>query len=228
MEKHSYTVNLEDLTLRRAKETDDFRAIAKLIYQTDPYIYPYWFEGDLSACEDFLSQKISEDGFIFNYNNIYVAYDEQNHQILGLVVALDKNINLDYDYEPLKQINDRYRKTITEYVEGVIDEVRATDSLYILNCTVLDGYRGRRIGTRLLGHFISQMEAAGFEEYSLDCLLHNLRAKNLYHSMGFKEMKEITGFNGVDDSVEVVSFLRHKGDYLPDEFQEKAHYTGIN
>lgn len=227
MEKHSYTVNLEDLTLRRAKETDDFRAIAKLIYQTDPYIYPFWFEDDIAACEDFLSQKIGEDGFIFNYNNIYVAHDEKTNQILGVIVALDKDVNLDYNYDELKQINDRYAKAIAEYIEGVIEEVRASDSLYIMNCTVLDGFRGRRIGTRLLGHFISQMEAAGFEEYSLDCLLHNLRAKNLYHSMGFKEMKEVTGFNGVDDSVEVVSFLRHKGDYLPEEFQEKANYIGI-
>ena len=64
------------------------------------------------------------------------------------------------------------------------------------------------------------MENAGWEEFALDCLLHNLRAKNLYHSFGFKEMKEIVGFDGTDHStVEVVSFLRKKGDYLPYEFQ---------
>lgn len=55
------------------------------------------------------------------------------------------------------------------------------------------------------------MEVVGYDTFALDCLLHNLRAKNLYHSMGFKEMKEIVGFDGTDHSnVEVVSFLRKK------------------
>lgn len=64
------------------------------------------------------------------------------------------------------------------------------------------------------------MEVVGYDTFALDCLLHNLRAKNLYHSMGFKEMKEIVGFDGTDHSnVEVVSFLRKKGNYYPEEFQ---------
>ena len=64
------------------------------------------------------------------------------------------------------------------------------------------------------------MEVVGYDAFALDCLLNNLRAKNLYHSMGFKEMKEIVGFDGTDHSnVEVVSFLRKKGNYYPEEFQ---------
>ena len=220
--RKDYAVHLEDLAFRRAKKTDDFRTIAKLIYQTDPYIYPFWFDQDLAACEKCLSEYIEKDGFIFNYNNIYVAHDKTKDKIMGMIVALDKNINFEFDYTELKATNSRYDKTISEYIEGVIKEVKSSDSMYIMNCTVMDGYRGRRIGTRLLGYFISQMEKEGFESYALDCLLHNLRAKNLYHSMGFKEMREITGFNGVDDSVEVVSFLRHKGNYLPEEFRAKA------
>mgnify|MGYP003299763588 CR=1 FL=1 len=64
------------------------------------------------------------------------------------------------------------------------------------------------------------MENTHFETFELDCLLHNLRAKNLYHNMGFREIKEIVGFDGTDHSnVEVVSFLRKKGAYYPEEFQ---------
>ena len=222
MTKLSYEVNLNDLVLRRAKNTDNFDAIAKLIYQTDPYIYPYWFNNSLEAGRKFLVDHITKPGFIFNYNNIYIAHDKKNNIILGAIVALDKSVNLDFDYTDAKAINSRYAKTITEYIEGVIKEVKALDNLYIMNCTVLDGYRGKKIGTRLLGYFLAQMEEiAGFKVCSLDCLLHNLCAKNLYHSMGFKEVEEITGFNGVDDSVEAVRFLRHKGNYLPTEFQ---HY----
>ena len=57
----------------------------------------------------------------------------------------------------------------------------------------------------------TQMERAGWQEFALDCLSHNLRAKNLYHSLGFKEIKEIVGFDGTDHStVEAVSFLGKK------------------
>ena len=55
----------------------------------------------------------------------------------------------------------------------------------------------------------------------MDCLLHNLRAKNLYHKLGFIEIAEVVGFDGSDNSkVEVVSMLRKKGDYLPEEFKK--------
>lgn len=43
--------------------------------------------------------------------------------------------------------------------------------------------------------------------------------KNQMYCFGFREMKEIVGFDGTDHSnVEVVSFLRKKSDYLPYEF----------
>lgn len=64
------------------------------------------------------------------------------------------------------------------------------------------------------------MEKAGYNQFTLDCLLHNLRAKNLYHGFMFKEMKEIIGFDGTDHSkVEVISTLWKKGAYLPEEFK---------
>ena len=90
--------------------------------------------------------------------------------------------------------------------------------MYIPNVCVDKSLRGKRIGTRLLGYFIGQMEAAGFNRFALDCLLHNLPAKNLYHSLGFREMKLINGFTGGDDRLDVVCFLRKKGAYLPEEF----------
>ena len=228
MEKNSYEVNLSDIVCRRAKKTDNVAEIATLIYQTDPYIYPYWFENDINKAIEFLSDKILLEGFIFNYNNLYVAVDKSTNKIVGLVVALDPTVNLDFDYSPYISINKNYKDTIEKYVDECINDVKNNDSMYIMNCTVLDECRGRRIGSKLLGHFISNMERAGFENYRLDCLLHNLRAKNLYHNLGFKEMEEVRGFGGyVTDPIEVVVFKRHKGDYLPDEFQKKEKYEGL-
>lgn len=80
----------------------------------------------------------------------------------------------------------------------------------------------RKNGTKLLGYFIKQMEKVGYNQFALDCLLHNLRAKNQYHGFMFKEMKKIIGFDGTDHSkVEVLSMLRKKGACLPEEFKQK-------
>jgi len=107
-----------------------------------------------------------------------------------------------------------------EEIEKEIEESENDKLLYISNICIKNRLRGKKIGSKLLGYFISQMEDVGYDTFSLDCLLHNLRAKNLYHSMGFKEMKEIVGFDGTDHSkVEVVSFLRKQGNYYPEEFQ---------
>ena len=121
------------------------------------------------------------------------------------------------------KINDNYRITITKYIKAVEEEIRETeytDYLYISNLCVDENHRGKKIGSYLMGYFVNQMEDHGYNTFALDCLLHNLRAKNLYHDMGFKEMREIVGFDGTDHSnVEVVSFLRKKGNYYPEEFQ---------
>ena len=228
MSKESYEINLGDIICRRAKSTDNMKEIAKLIYQTDPYIYPYWFNNDVNKAVDFLSDKILMPGFVFNYENLYVAVDKDINKIVGLVVALDNSINFDFDYKEYINVNENYKNTIEKYIYECIKDVKNNDGLYIMNCTVLEEFRGKRIGSKLLGHFIKNMEVAGFENYRLDCLLHNLRAKNLYHSLGFKEMEEVKGFGGFAMPPEVVVFKRHKGDDLPDEFQKDENYIGVN
>lgn len=221
-------VRIEDLVFRKAKKTDNMDDIATLIYQTDPYIYPYWFQNDLNKAKEFLGKNIKEPGFVFNYKNLFFAYDTTSKKIVGLIVSLDKNTDFEFDYEKYIRSNKNHKVTINKYVKECIKDVVENDDLYIMNCTVLEECRGKKIGTRLLRTFIKGMEREGYESFRLDCLLHNLRAKNLYHSFGFKEMEEVTGFNGYSDKdVEVVVFKRHKGDYLPEEFQKYEHYEGV-
>ena len=174
IEKYNYEVNINDLVFRRAKKGDNYKELARLIYQTDEYIYPYWFNNNIEECEEFFKNKFDEEGFIFNYDNMYIAYNKKRKKILGLIIALDKSVNLNYDYSKIESINERYKITINQYIKEIIKKAKMTNSLYIMNFTVLDGYRGKRIGTKLLGYFLSQMELAGHKSYSLDCSLHNL------------------------------------------------------
>lgn len=218
--KNSYQIENDLIYFRRATKEDNMREIAELIYDTDPYIYSFWFNNDKERCIEFLNEEMKKEGFIFNYNNLYIAYDKTLNKIVGILCAIDKSVNLEYRYEELQKVNDNYKITVAQYIMPIIDEVKSYDNetIYIPNVCIDKSLRGRKIGTKLLGYYIKQMEKEGFNKFALDCLLHNLPAKNLYHSLGFREMKLINGFDGKGGKVDVVSFLRKKGAYLPEEF----------
>ena len=79
--------------------------------------------------------------------------------------------------------------------------------------------------TALYTDFIEQMHEVGFDEIGFDCLMHNLRAKNLYHSLGFKEVSEGFGFDGTDFStVEIVFFKKKSTAYTQKDFQMMPDY----
>lgn len=219
-EKKDYRIGFEDIILRRAKKDDNMEDIARLVYETDPYIYPFWFDNDIDKAIRELVPLIQEPGFIYHYENCYVAYDLQTQKIVGIVCAIDPTTDLNYDYSKLKAINDRYKFTIENYVEEIIKEVVEKKYMYLVNVSVDVEYRSNKIGTRMLSYFIEQMHEAGFNEIGFDCLMHNLRAKNLYHSLGFKEVSEGFGFDGTDYStVEIVFFKKKSTAYTKEDFQ---------
>jgi len=88
------------LTIRKATTEDNLKDIAELIYSTDDYIYPYWFE-TIDKCREELSALLVEENFFFNINNLYVAVDKLNNKIVGIVCILDKEVDFEYDYEKL-------------------------------------------------------------------------------------------------------------------------------
>ena len=215
--KKEYLLTYDEIDLRRARKDDNMEEIAKLIYQTDPYIYPFWFNEAIRI----LSEYILKPNFLYNYENIYVAYDKTNGHIVGIVCAIDYTMDLDFDYDELASINENCAFVVKNYIKLLIEEVQKNKSMYIVNCCVDKDYRSKRIGTVMLGNFIKLMEKAGYDTIEFDCLLHNVRAKNLYHSLGFKEMYTGIGFNGTPNPTEpeIVLFKRKTGDSLLGEFK---------
>ena len=219
-EKKDYLLTYDEIDLRRANKNDNMEEIAKLIYQTDPYIYPFWFKNGVEEAKKVLPKYIMQPGFIYNYENMYIAHDKTNGHIVGIVCAIDYTMDLNFEYSELASLNSESAFIVKNYIQLLIDEVKENKSMYIVNCCVDKEYRSKRIGTVMLGNFIKLMEGAGYDTIEFDCLLHNVRAKNLYHSLGFKEMYTGIGFNGSENPTypEIVFFKRKTGDSLLGEF----------
>lgn len=218
--KKEYLLTYDEIELRRARKTDDFEEMAELIYQTDPYIYPFWFNNDIEKAKEILPKYIAQPKFIFHYEHSYIAYDNTTGHIVGMLCAIDHTMDLDFDYSEIEQISPESAFIVKNYIKLLIDEVKENKSMYLAICCVNPKFRSKRIGTVLLGNFVKIMEKEGYDTIEFDCLLHNVRAKNLYHSLGFKEMYTGIGFDGSENPTEpeIVFFKRKTGDSLLGEF----------
>jgi len=178
------------LSIRKAAREDNLKEIAELIYYTDDYIYPYWFES-LEKCQQELPTLLTEENFFFNINNLYLAIDELNNKIAGVICILDNSVDFDYNYDKLRNYNERYRFTVDNYIMGLIKEVKESDFAYISNVCVHKEYRGRHIGNMLVSHVIDIYTKKCFDEIVLDVLAKNPGAIKLYENLGFEQFTEI-------------------------------------
>lgn len=200
-------INME---IRRAKLDDDLSAIAELLYKTDQYIYPYWF-GSLENCKNELSKFLVEDKFFFNVEHLYVAIDQVKGRIMGLICAVDKAVDLSYDYSKLESVNDRYSFTVNNYIKGLINEVKESDFAYISNVCVHEDYRGMKIGNHLVNYVINIYTEKCFKEVVLDVLAQNPGAIHLYKKLGFEQFTEIfKGFNNPEKEKPDVFSMKFK------------------
>ena len=183
------------LIIRKPTKEDKLEKISELLYKTDPFIYPYWFE-TLENCINELTPLLVEDKFFFNISNLYVAVNREDNEIVGVTCITDKSVNLDYDYEKLKEKNERYKFTIENYIEALIKEVKESTFAYISNVCVDENYRGRHIGNYMINKIIEIYKEKLFNEIVLDVLADNPGAIKLYQNLGFEQFTEIfEGFN---------------------------------
>ena len=188
-------MDLNELIIRKPTSDDDLEKIAELLYNTDPYIYPYWFE-TLDKCKKELTPLLLEKNFFFALDHLYITIDSNNNDIIGVICILDKNDDLSYDYSELKKKNERYKFTIENYIEGLIEEVDNADFAYISNVCVDANYRGKQIGKTMLNYVIDIYKKKLYDYIVLDVLAENPGAIKLYQNLGFEQFTEVfQGFN---------------------------------
>lgn len=186
------------IIIRKATKNDDLERISELIYNVDPYIYPYWFK-NLENCKKVLPQLILEDKFIFNIETIYIAINSDNNEIVGLSSIVDKYSILEYDYEKLSTNNDNIKYTIENYIKPMIENIKTKNIATITNMCVKKEYRNMHIGYKLLKTVIDEYinNNNDIEYIEFDVLAHNPSAIKLYKNLGFVQISDIEeGFNG--------------------------------
>lgn len=182
-----------NMEFRKATLNDDLAKISELLYYTDDYIYPYWFE-TVDNCREKLPALLIQDKFFFYVDHLYLAL--LGSDVIGLINIVDKKTDLSYDYNELKKVNERYEFTIDNYIMGLIDEVKDAEFAYISNICVDPNYRDLHVGTFLLDNLIKEYKTKRYDEIVLDVLAENPRAIHLYEKMGFAKSSDIfPGFN---------------------------------
>lgn len=178
-----------DIIIRKANQEDNFADIAQLIYETDEYIYPYWFHDSVEEARKVLPSLMKEEGFFFNYKSIYVAIDKNTNKIVGFVCIVEPETNLDYNYEELINSCRSYEFTIKNYIMKLIEEIKELQLPYISNVCVNKEYRGRKIAQTMLNKILEEKKPY-YRKFLLDCLKDNPSALRVYQKLGF----EITDF----------------------------------
>lgn len=162
-----------------------------------------------------LPSLLLEEKFFFNINNLYVLIDKSNRKIIGVICIVDKNVDLDYDYSKLLQVNDRYKFTIENYIFSLIKEVKNSNFAYISNVCIDKDYRGKHLGNMMLNWLVDIYKRSIFKELALDVIKDNGAAVKLYESIGFEQSGEVfKGFNNPNEESSDVFSMSFKFDLV--------------
>ncbi|MFB0921088.1 MAG: N-acetyltransferase [Oscillospiraceae bacterium] len=184
-----------ELEFRNIDNTDNLLDVARLIFQTDHYVYPALF-GSIKNAENLLPGVIKQDAVCFCSDNLFGAFYDKH--VVGIVCYF----NGDYRWSSDVIINEFKKNRIeiprsfyrasTEYFEGLAHSDDLKRGTYIMNVCIIDSLRNIGLGTRLLRSFF---ETKGVESCSLEVLAENATAINLYQKFGFAVQQERVGFS---------------------------------
>lgn len=180
-----------------------YREIARLIYDTDRFIYPALFSGNSNlrfAAERTISKVLIEGSDqLYCKDNLFICLDK--NKIVGMVLWYQGPLLWDYKRfiqaaadigvylksDNVKDINDIFFGS-QKYEEMANNG----DKITLFNICVDSSVRGRGIGSFMLKSFIAKNEK---QEMELSVLKENSTAIKLYSNSGFEITDEYSGFS---------------------------------
>lgn len=182
----------KDITVRKLCDCDDLKQVAKLVYLTDPYVYPGWFD-NIDDGIKVIAEMINLPT-LYNKENITVAVTDDGF-VAGIVVSKQTPFTEEKEYI-LKafELSGVESDKRTDYVfESYYSKMgEAQDGYYIANVVVDESFRRQGIAAKMMSYVIK-----GKEYCSLECVIANSGSWRLYQRMGFKIAYEYPGVRGI-------------------------------
>lgn len=179
------------MKIRYATENDDFNVLARLMYETDRYIYPYWFEENKDEGIKVIAELMKQENTSFYYKKCLVA--EIDGKIVGMLVYFNKECPLDFKYSKIIDKNFNYNYTLTKYFIPLEKSVEENET-YVAGIRVDDLFTRRGIAEALLRYLFKILPKNS--NVTLDVLVKNTPALKLYQKVGFEIVEAYNGFNG--------------------------------
>lgn len=179
------------MKIRYVNKNDDFKPIAKLIYKTDRFIYPYWFNNNINEGIAVISDLMKQENTSFFYKKCIVA--EIENIIVGVLVYFDKKSPLDFKYTNYINKNFNYNYTLTKYFIPLEKSINDGET-YVAGLCVDENYLRQGIAHKLMNFFFQQLPKNS--TIVLDVLAKNTPALKLYQKVGFEIVESYKGFNG--------------------------------
>lgn len=177
----------KEIVVRPLSYDDDLDTVARLIYLSDAFIYPYWFD----CIEDGI--KVIREMILlptlYNIANIHVA--ELNGKIVAAVVAKEAPvIEHESDLEvAFGRANVPLDSRTHEIFENYYAKMNDGESgFYAANLAVDPEYRHRGIAATLLYEIVKDKPVS-----HLECVKANIGAWRVYQRLGFSIIEEYPG-----------------------------------
>lgn len=175
------------VTVRPMTDTDDREQVAKLIYTSDKYIYPNWFDS-LEDAVKVLSAMMTLPT-LYNMKNILIA-TAPDGKIACVIVACDAPVVMEerYLYEAFAlagvTCDERTHQIYLDYY-AKMDE---PEGYYLANIASDPAYRGQGIASTAIAKALE-----GKPHAFLECVKSNIGAWRIYQRLGFVIEKEYPG-----------------------------------
>jgi len=186
---------------------DNLKDVAKLIYDSDDYIYLDTF-GNPKNAQKFLPTIIKKENGLFGHKNINVAIDERKKKIVGVVVSTDEAFSIDIDDVVKNKLPKTFQNVYKHYFEEISNNYGGlVGAAYIACICVNKRYQRRGIGKMLLTQIINDY---GEKDIYLDVLKNNEVAIGLYEKFGFTKKSEQDGYPYGVNAPRVYTMMRKR------------------
>ncbi len=173
-----------DIVYRNA-QNNDCPMLAEFIYYASDGVLDYLFKDtipDLTVTQ-LLTFGLEDEQRYNSYKGVIVA--EYNHSIIGMIQAYS-NMHHKIDDEMRSFIPGERLEQFKDFYDSRVDNSLLINAMY-----VDEKFRRKGIANKLISMVKEEARSMDFDKLSLFVLSDNLPAQKLYHSNGFKIVKEI-------------------------------------